>query len=175
MTFQWTKDTEPVPGYHLIEDEPFARGGAGEVWEARGPGGIPVVLKRVFLACPMGDAELKALELIRSLSSHPHLLSIHGFWLFDRELVIASELASGSLMDRLREFGKAGIPVEELLEYLEEAAQGLDFLNAPIHHLDGKQVAVQHRDVKPDNLLLVGGSVKVSDFGLATALEHQTG
>jgi serine/threonine-protein kinase len=174
MSTEWKKDGEPVPQYRLIEDRPFARGGAGEVWRAAGPGGVKVVLKRVMLNSPLGDAERKALELVRSISGHPHLLSVHGFWLQDESLVIAAEQASGSLASRLRTLGGRGIPTDELLSHMEDAAKGIDFLNSPVHLLEGKQVAVQHRDVKPDNLLLVGGSVKVSDFGLAKALERQT-
>jgi serine/threonine-protein kinase len=174
MATEWRQNSEPETGYHLIDDRPFARGGSGEVWKAVGPGGVRVVLKRVPLAGRMVEAERKSLELLRNISGHPHLMGIHGFWLHETELVIATELASESLIDRLRRTGNAGVPVAELLDYMEDAAKGIDFLNAPIHELDGKKVAVQHRDVKPANLLVVGGSVKLSDFGLAKALERQT-
>src|SRR5262249_15479001 len=76
------------------------------------------------------------------------------------------ELADTSLLGRLKETqgqGRSGLPRDELLEYLREAAKGLDHLHK--HH-------VQHRDIKPHNLLLVGDSVKVADFGLAKLLEH---
>ncbi len=173
MATEWKKGSEPETGYHLTEDSPFARGGSGEVWKAVGPGGIRVVLKRVPLAGSMAEAERKSLEVLRNLSAHPHLLGIHGFWIHENELVIATELASASLTDRLRQTGGAGIPLKELLDYMEDAAKGIDFLNSPIHSMEGKQVAIQHRDIKPSNLLLVGGSVKLSDFGLAKALESQ--
>src|SRR5207253_2661480 len=32
-------------------------------------------------------------------------------------------------------------------------------------------VSIQHRDIKPQNILLMGGGVKVADFSLVTPLE----
>src|SRR6185436_12304674 len=49
----------------------------------------------------------------------------------------------------------------------------LDFLNATIHDMGGKQKSsIEHCDIKPQNLLLVGGSVQICDFGLVRVLQH---
>src|SRR5262249_37533627 len=81
-------------------------------------------------------------------------------------LILGMELADSTLFDHLRQSVEGqhldGIPLPELLRHMGDAARGLDYLNAQ---------GVQHRDVKPHNLMLVGGGVKVGDFGLAKLLQ----
>jgi formylglycine-generating enzyme required for sulfatase activity len=143
----------------------LGEGGFGEVWKAQGPGGIAVALKFIGLGDDAGTIELHALEVIKDIR-HPHLVGLFGAWQQEGQLIIAMELADGTLADRLsaaQREGLAGIPLPELLEYLREAAKGLDHLNT---------INIQHQDVKPQNLLLVGGGVKVADFGLAKLMVH---
>ena len=164
---------EPVPGYRLVGR--LGRGGCGEVWKATGPGGFELALKFVCLAEPVGQPELRAIQIIKDIR-HPHLLATFGAWQVGRYLIIAMELAERTLLDRFREAagqGFPGIPAPEIHEHFLDAARGLDYLNEPRHPSGGTEpVGIQHRDVKPQNLLLVGGSVKVADFGLARILEH---
>ena len=155
----------PVPDYQLVEF--LGRGGYGEVWKARGPGGYVVALKFIPLGENSGAAEERSAELLKAKDiRHPNLLGLIGSWRRDEQLILAMELADGTLMNRLNEArrnGQPGVPAAELREYMREAAKGLDHLHA---------IGVQHRDVKPQNLLLVGGGVKVADFGLAKVLEQ---
>jgi serine/threonine protein kinase len=153
----------PIAEYELLEL--LGRGGYGEVWKARGPGGIQLALKFVRLGDQAGALELRSLETIKNLR-HPHLLSLFGAWQRHGMLILAMELGDCTLLDRLRaaeKQGWTGIPPGELLEYLREAAKGIDHLNS---------FGIQHRDIKPQNVLLVGGGVKVADLGLAKLLEH---
>jgi serine/threonine protein kinase len=160
---------EPVTGYSLVEQ--LGKGGFGEVWKTIAPGGFQVALKFVQLEGRIGEIELRALDVIKEVR-HPHLLSTHGTWQRGDLLIIAMELADGTLHDRFQEATKqdhTGIPRDELLGYFVEAAKGIDYLNRP--KSDGGH-GIQHRDIKPRNILLSGGSVKVGDFGLARSLQH---
>ncbi len=143
-------------------------GAFGEVWLAEAPGGVEVALKIIFRPVDHEQAqrELQALELIKRLR-HPFLLQTHAFWTSGDQLCIAMELADGTLRDRLkacRNAGLTGIPPAELLTYMQEAAAALDFLH---------KKHVQHGDIKPENILLVGEHAKVADFGLARPHESQ--
>src|SRR5262249_53031490 len=104
-----------------------------------------------------------------------HLLNIQGVWPIPGFFVLAMELADGTLLDRLQECRKAGlpgVPREELLDHFTQAARGVDFLNEERHVLEPgtAPVSIQHGDIKPENLMRVGTACKVGDFGLLRCL-----
>jgi len=151
---------EPIPNYVLKQR--LGAGGYGEVWEAEAPGGLRKAVKFVYglLDEARAQRELKSLNRIKEVR-HPFLLSIERIEVVDSRLIIVTELAQGCLktrFDECRAAGLEGIPREELLGYLNDAADALDF----VHERHG----LQHLDIKPENLLLVGNHAKVADFGL---------
>jgi serine/threonine protein kinase len=193
MARSYRKDEEPIPGYRLAEL--LGRGDAGEVWRAVGPGEVECAFRTLSLGQRQEIKAFRSLRLLKRIH-HPHLTPILAFWLKDgqgqvyaenvdlldsgwlreheMELFVALGLGEKSLAGRLRECrkeGRPGIPLEELLGYMEDTAKAIDFLNQPHHDLGGNApAAIHHGKIKPTNLLLVGGAVEVCDFGMARQL-----
>src|SRR5436190_7551445 len=153
MSLRIEVGAEPVPGYRLVRK--LGQGGFGEVWEALAPGQVRVALKFIRLDASRANPELRAFEIIRDIR-HPHLLDIQFAVQKEDYLVIAMPLCDKSLKDRLeecRQQGLSGLPRAELLDYMNELAGAVDFLNEPRHRsADGELVGVQHRDIKPPNI-----------------------
>lgn len=94
------------------------------------------------------------------------------------QLIVVMGLGDCTLFDRLQEFrASAGIPsddnhvacglsAEETVGYLRAAAGAIDELN--------QKHDIYHCDIKPQNILLVGGGAQVCDFGLADRIEGDT-
>jgi serine/threonine protein kinase len=159
---------EIFPGYSLTER--IGSGGYAEVWRARAPGGIDKAVKIVYgyYDDQLAAQEMKAMERIKGVR-HPFVLSLERFEVVDGRLAILTELADMSLEQRAQQCrvqGLPGIPRDELLRYMTDAAEALDYL--------AQRHGLQHLDIKPANLLVMGDHVKVADFGLVKELASRT-
>jgi serine/threonine protein kinase len=163
---------QPVPGHRLTRR--LGAGAFGEVWEAIAPDGRAVALK--FLDCRSRPASMISREVrtLRGLSElrHPHIIHLEAVHASSRYLILVMERADGNLADlhdAYREEARTNVTSEHALELIGQAAEALDFM-ADLR-LPGSLAAsrgLQHCDVKPSNLLLVGDVLKVADFGLCS-------
>jgi eukaryotic-like serine/threonine-protein kinase len=160
------QENKEILGYVLKKR--IGAGGFGEVWSAIAPGGLQKALKIVYGYHDdrRAQSELKALDRVKAVR-HPFLLSLERIEVFEGQLIVVTELADKSLADVYNEFqakGEPGVPREMLLKFIRSSADALDYLS--------NEHGLQHLDVKPENLLIVGGHVKVADFGLAKEINN---
>jgi serine/threonine protein kinase/tetratricopeptide (TPR) repeat protein len=86
------------------------------------------------------------------------------------ELVVAMGLGDRTLYDALQARdpdSPSGLEPLQLLEWMRQAALAIDHFNRGSVRDGTTTEAVQHCDIKPQNMLLVGNVVQVCDFGLA--------
>ncbi len=168
MALRIEAQVEILPGYRLLSK--IGSGGYGEVWKCEAPGGLLKAVKIVFADLDSDgnqrtEQELNALRRVQAVR-HPYLLSLERYDIVEGRLVIVTELADGNLWDRFTEFRRyrqPGIPRDDLLRYMYEAAEVLDLMN--------NQYQLQHLDIKPQNLFVVHDHIKVADFGLVRDLD----
>ena len=167
---QWAVGDEPIPGYRLCE--PLGSGGFGIVWKCEAPGGLFKAIKAVTgdnTPGNLADREFEALQCVKRIR-HPFILSLDRLELVNNVLLIVMELADKNLhglQSEARERGLPGLPREQLLSLLLEAAEALDWMN--FEH------GLQHLDIKPHNLFLVSNHLKIADFGLVSTILAQDG
>lgn len=123
-----------------------------------------VAVKRIHIpdeVVAFDRAQIQAEMDIHREARHPHILpcwSTHGNPARDKDVYMVLDYAAdGDLYALLHDHGR----LEPAL-----AATYIDQLARALQHLHDNQVI--HRDVKPENVLLVDGGVKLCDFGWAT-------
>jgi serine/threonine protein kinase len=142
-------------------------GGAAIVYLARDlKHGRQVALKvlRTDVSASLGaDRFLREIRIAAGLN-HPHILAVHDSGEAAGLLYYVMPFVEGeSLRDRLKREG--ALPLDDSLRIAREVADALAYA-----HSQG----VVHRDVKPGNILLVGGHAVVADFGIAMATGGDT-
>ncbi|MBX7197379.1 MAG: protein kinase, partial [Sandaracinaceae bacterium] len=163
----------------------IAAGGMAEVYAARmvGEGGFekPVALKRMLPTLAEDERFVQMFLDEGRLAAHissPHVVQTLDLGRAeDESLYLVMELVVGvSLSALIRAVlrKRAQFPVAVAVDILSQAAMGLHDAHEA-RTMYGQPLQIVHRDVSPQNILVdVSGRVRITDFGVARALERAT-
>jgi eukaryotic-like serine/threonine-protein kinase len=124
--------------------------------------GRSVVIKVLApeLAAGLNAERFKREIMLAAQLQHPHIVPVLAAGVADDLPYFVMPFVVGeSLRNRL--LAETGLPIPETVSVLRDVAKALAFAHAQ---------GVVHRDIKPDNVLLAGGSAVVTDFGIAKAI-----
>jgi len=141
----------------------LGEGGMAVVYLARDARhGRPVALKvlRPELATTLGAERFLREITIAARLVHPNILPLHDSGEAAGHLYYVMPYVEGATL-RQRLDREKQLPLDDVADITSQITAALDYAHAH---------GVVHRDVKPDNVLLVDGRVLVADFGLARAL-----
>jgi formylglycine-generating enzyme required for sulfatase activity len=154
------KPDDLIGSYQLIRK--LGAGGFGEVWLARDlDSSTPreVAVKTPLKSDVDLDALLQEATVWARATGHPNVLEFLAARVFDGQIVLVSEYApDGSLTNWLKQHGGRAPSVESAVEIAIGILSGLE-------HLHTRNII--HRDVKPDNVLLMGAIPRLADFGIS--------
>lgn len=144
-----------IDAFELLE--PLGAGGSARVFRARDGLGREVALKLLRPCAPALLERFRREAEATAALDHPHVVRVHSCGEFEGQPYLVTELVPEcETLDLVLQRSGRGAGLELILQ----AARGLA-------HAHRRGVA--HRDVKPDNLLVGEGRVRVADFGLALA------
>ncbi len=147
----------------------LGRGGMGVVYEGwdlkieR-----PVALKRIQDSLrPLPEERERMVGEARLVGAlkHPSIVTIYASVEEEGELWHVFELVRGRTLRQLLD-DRGRLPLGDCRRYMEQCCEALDYAHAR---------GIIHRDVKPSNLMVEAGRVKVMDFGVARRTLSATG
>ncbi|MDX2263033.1 MAG: serine/threonine-protein kinase [Gemmatimonadales bacterium] len=150
-------------GAGIILEDQLLGGGMSTVYRARDVALNRLVVVKVLpaeLAAAVSVERFRREILVSAALQHPHIVPVLSAGEIDGLPYFVMPFIDGeSLRTRLT---RGPLAVREAVAILKDVARALSYA----HTND-----VVHRDIKPDNILLTGGSAVVTDFGVAKALQ----
>jgi len=152
--------TVSLPDRYQVVGAPIA-GGQSQVVQLHDAKMRRDVALKVF-AAPRDDAvrdRFRAeVSALLELSGHPHVVTLYDYEEDEEHLLLFLEYCDGGSLVT----STGMLPLIDLLAIAGRVADGLAAAHAR---------GIVHRDIKPGNLLLSKGSVKIADFGIAVLAE----
>src|SRR5690606_19730461 len=159
----------------------IAEGGMGVVYQAlqRGAGQFKKVvavklIREEYSTIPefqknfIGEARLVADLIHTNIVQTYHLGQIGGQYFMTMEFVRGVNLEQ--FIDRHTELEKS-VPIDMAVFIASRVCRGLNYAHAK-RDREGRLLGIVHRDVNPKNVMLaLEGDVKLTDFGIAKALD----
>jgi len=145
----------------------IGHGGMAEVYEANDViNKRPVAIKLIredVMNNPVNLVRFKNEATIAASLNHPNIVKVYNHGTIDGVPYIANEYIKGQNLKEVLDF-RSSLPINEAIDYMIQLAAALSYA-----HKKG----IVHRDVKPDNLYVMGdGTIKLGDFGIAE-VNHQ--
>jgi tetratricopeptide (TPR) repeat protein/tRNA A-37 threonylcarbamoyl transferase component Bud32 len=167
MTEQLDRLQSALSDRYRIERE-LGQGGMATVYEARDlkhDRTVAIKVLRADLAAHLGTGRfLQEIRLTANLQ-HPHIVGVYDSGEADGLLYYVMPFIEGESL-RARLDREKRIPLADAVRIARQVATALEFAH---------RRNVVHRDVKPENILLTGGTAMVADFGVARATEAAAG
>lgn len=156
----------------------LAMGGMAELYLAQQTGAAGfskiVALKRIHPHLSQNETFTGMFLTEARLASdlnHPNLAHVLDFGECNGEHYLTMEYVHGANLHEALNRARAPLPIEAALQVVIDVARGLHELHEH-RSTDGRPLGLVHRDVSPANVLLsYDGSVKLTDFGIAKAME----
>ena len=147
-----------------IADKPFDKGGNSEIYEGDYEGRavaikVPLIKNRSLEVCDDTAAMIESVERelrITKACRHPHVVEVIGLMVGPGRIGIVMERCDTSLAKRIQD-PAAQEDWAEKVSLLVDGSSGLSFMH--------EQKNTTHGDLKPDNLLIQQGRLKVADLG----------
>ncbi|HEX3233476.1 MAG TPA: serine/threonine-protein kinase, partial [Gemmatimonadales bacterium] len=155
-------------GDRYAVDRQVGEGGMATVYLARDlkhERKVAIKVLRPELSVSLGaDRFLREIRVAANLQ-HPNILGLYDSGECEGLLYYVMPFVEGeSLRDRLNR--EQQLPLHDALQITRESAEALDHAH---------QHGIIHRDMKPENILLLGGHALVADFGIARAVSSAGG
>eukprot|EP00996_Jenningsia_fusiforme_P001291 NODE_2182_length_1270_cov_106.416052_g1985_i0.p1 GENE.NODE_2182_length_1270_cov_106.416052_g1985_i0~~NODE_2182_length_1270_cov_106.416052_g1985_i0.p1 ORF type:complete len:311 (+),score=59.79 NODE_2182_length_1270_cov_106.416052_g1985_i0:93-1025(+) len=159
-------DIDPNQRYFKVEK--IGEGTYGVVYKAEDrQAGDVVALKKIRLESDGRASESEGIPAtaLREISvlltlEHPNVVELKDVLAHPKKLYLVFEFLDHDLKQFMKSY-KEGLPVDLLKSFVAQTLEGVRFCHT--HR-------ILHRDLKPQNLLIKNGVLKLADFGLARAV-----